>query len=151
MQSGPEDRAEQDGPAGAEGIRSTLARILGVIPGMLRDEAALAKAEVSRAGRDAAIGLAQLLAAVIIAFVALITLAATAVLALIAFGLSPVVAALVVGVVLLLIALALVQMALRLLSPKNLTPRRTIDNVRRDMETLKALGRSHDRADHLED
>lgn len=131
-----------------EGFALVVMRILAVVSGMLRDEAALAKAEVSRAARDAAIGMAQMVVALILVFVALIVLAGAAVLGLIAFGLSPVVAALVVGVALLLVALALVQMAIRLLSPKNLTPRRTIANVRRDLETLKALGRPHDRSDH---
>ena len=142
---------ETDEARGGDGFAVILSRIFAAGAGLMRDEAALAKAEVSRAAKDAALGLGQMLVAVILAFVALIVLAAAAVLGLVAVGVSPFVAALVVGFGLLLIALALVQMALRLLSPKNLTPRRTLDNLRRDMETLKALGRSDDRADHRED
>lgn len=137
------DRGPHQGeaPRSDEGFIAVFLRISSAACGLIRDEAALAKAEVSRAAKDAVMGIAQLVVALILVFVALIVLAGAMVLALVAFGLSPVIAALVVGVVLLLIALALVQMALRLLSPKNLTPHRTIENLRRDMETLKALGR----------
>lgn len=150
MQEQDAQAREDAGPSSAndprkdEGFALTIMRIVSAISGLLRDEVTLAKAEVSRAARDAAIGMAQMVVALILAFVALIVLAGAAVLGLIAIGLSPVVSALVVGVALLLVALALVQMAMRLLSPKNLTPHRTIENVRRDLETIKALGRPHD-------
>lgn len=137
------------GPAAGEsdGFLALLARIVDLVARILRGEAALARAEAKRALRDAAFGIAQVIVAAILGFIGLFVLAAAAVLGLVALGLAPALAALAVGVALLLAAAGVLQYALRLLSPRNLVPRRSIDSLRRDVETFRNAVKSDGTSD----
>lgn len=106
---------------------------------LLRGELALARAEAKRSLSDAASGLGKLVIAAILAITALNVLAGAAVAALVAVGLAPVWASVLVGVGLLLLAFAILQIAVAQLKPENLAPKRVMANLRHDAETLKSM------------
>jgi len=103
---------------------------------LVRGEVALAKAEVAQNIKNAGLGIALLVGAVVLVFVALNVL----VLALVA-ALSSIMpagwASLLVGVVLLAIAGLLAMRGLNALKPENIAPSRTLANVQADAQTIK--------------
>ena len=103
---------------------------------LVRGEVALAKAEVAQNIKNAGLGAALLVGAVVLVFVALNVL----VLALVA-ALGELIgagwAALVVGIVLLAIAGILAMRGLNALKPENIAPSRTVRNVQADAQTIK--------------
>lgn len=106
---------------------------------LLRGELALARAEAKRSLGDAVSGVGKLAIAAILAVTALNVLAGAAVAALVAAGLAPIWASVLVGVGLLLLAFAIVQIASAQLKPSNLAPKRVMANLRHDTETLKSM------------
>ena len=106
---------------------------------LLRGELALARAEAKRSLGDAVSGVGKLAIAAILAVTALNVLAGAAVAALVAGGLAPIWASVLVGVGLLLLAFAIVQIASAQLKPSNLAPKRVMANLRHDTETLKSM------------
>ena len=103
---------------------------------LVRGEVALAKAEVAQNIKSAGLGIALLVGAVVLVFVALNVL----VLALVA-ALSSIMpagwASLLVGVVLLAVAGLLAMRGLNALKPENIAPSRTLANVQADAQAIK--------------
>jgi nucleoside permease NupC len=115
---------------------SLLSDAINQLTRLVRGEVALAKAEVAQNIKNAGVGAALLVGAVVLVFVALNVL----VLALVA-ALGELIgagwAALVVGIVLLAIAGILAMRGLNALKPENLAPSRTVRNVQADAQTIK--------------
>jgi nucleoside permease NupC len=115
---------------------SLLSDAINQLTRLVRGEVALAKAEVAQNIKNAGLGAALLVGAVVLVFVALNVL----VLALVA-ALGELIgagwAALVVGIVLLAIAGILAMRGLNALKPENLAPSRTVRNVQADAQTIK--------------
>ena len=103
---------------------------------LVRGEVALAKAEVAQNVKNAGLGIALLVGAVVLVFVALNVL----VVALVA-ALSSIMpagwASLLVGVVLLAVAGLLAMRGLNALKPENIAPSRTLANVQADAQAIK--------------
>jgi Putative Actinobacterial Holin-X, holin superfamily III len=123
----------------ARGPGALMADVLAGIARLVRGEIALARAEAGLRLHAARQAIVQAIIAVVLGLTALNVLAAAAVAAVIALGLKPAWAALVVGGVLLLLALVLAQRASRLIRTVGTAPSRAADNVRRDMETLQTM------------
>ncbi|WP_227272123.1 phage holin family protein [Roseobacter weihaiensis] len=104
---------------------------------LLRSELALAKKEMGQKASRAAAGIAMVLIGFLLVLAALDVLAAAAVAAIVAAGLPVSVASLIVAAVALTLAAVLFLVGKAWLNPKNLTPDRSIKNVRRDIETIK--------------
>jgi Putative Actinobacterial Holin-X, holin superfamily III len=81
------------------------------------------------------------LAPVVLGITAINVLAGAAVAAVVELGLAPIWAAVLVGVVLLLLALGFAQQAARLLREAGAKPRRSMTSVKRDVETLQTMVR----------
>jgi len=103
---------------------------------LVKQEVSLARAEAEEKFDQVQTGLIAVVSGLLIAFVALIVLVQALVVALGNF-MPQSVAALLVGVVLAIIAFVAVKTGQDNLSPKNLKPRRTLNAVRQDAETLK--------------
>lgn len=107
---------------------------------LIADEAALARAEISRNLSRAGRGIVLVAGAALVALVALNTLAGALVAVLAAQGLAPWVAALIVAVGLLVVAAVAALAGKSRLSGEALMPRRTFDNLQRDFDHLKEAG-----------
>ncbi len=130
---------QPDRPA-AEASAGLLGDIVTGFARLLRGELALARAEAKRSLGEATAAMAKLVLAVIFGITAVNVLAGAAVAGLVALGLAPIWASVLVGCGLLLLAYALVQIALPQLKPSNLVPTRTMANLRQDAETLTSMG-----------
>lgn len=106
---------------------------------LVRGEFALATAEAKRSLNDAKGALVKLVVAAVLGITALNVLAGAAIAALVAAGLAPIWATLVVGIALLVVVYALVQSGLSQIKPSNLAPKRIMANLRQDAETLKSM------------
>lgn len=106
---------------------------------LVQGELALAQAEAKRGLRDVAKALAIAALAGIFGITALNALSVAAVAALVHLGLSPAWASVTVGLGLLVIGAGLMLYARHLLTPANLAPNRSFQNLRRDAETLKTV------------
>lgn len=127
---------EGRGPGPGTALTQIFADVIEALMRLMRGEIALARAEMSRAIGDLGRACAQLAIAGILALVALNVLAGAVVAGLVAAGLSPIWAQVVVGGVLALLALGFLQYGLSLLRRADLTPHRSLDNLRRDAEAL---------------
>lgn len=116
-----------------------VADLIAGISRLVRGELALAKAEAKRSVNDAIGAIIAAVVAVVLVIISLNLLAAAAVAGLVALGLPPVWATIIVGAVLLVIAVGLVLYAKAKLSPDNLAPKRSVANLRRDAETFKSM------------
>ena len=99
----------------------------------------MATAEAKRSLTDAKGALIKLVVAAVLGITALNVLAGAAIAALVALGLAPIWATLVVGIALLVVVYALVQSGLSQIKPSNLAPKRIMANLRQDAETLKSM------------
>ena len=113
---------------------------------LVRGEVALAKAEVAQNLRNAAVGVGLIVGAVVLSLVALNVLAG-ALVAAIAPWTGPGWAALIVGVLILVVAALLALRGLASLKPENLAPSRTLRNVQADAQAIKE-NVSHDHHQH---
>lgn len=104
---------------------------------LVRGEVALVRAEVDEKLHRALSGVWLVVAAVIFALVSLNVLSAALVAAVAAMGLATGWAALIVGVVFLVLALAFWMAGAKALKPETLTPDRTARNLQRDATTIK--------------
>lgn len=104
---------------------------------LVRGEVALVRAEVDEKLHRVLSGVWLVVAAVIFALVSLNVLSAALVAAVAAMGLATGWAALIVGVVFLVLALAFWMAGAKALKPDALTPDRTARNLRRDATTIK--------------
>lgn len=116
-----------------------LSDVVSGVARLIRGELALARAEAKRSLGDATSALAKLVIAAILGITALNVLSDAAVAGLVALGLSPLWASVAVGVGLLLLAFALMQIGSAQLKPSNLAPKRMMANLRQDAETLKTM------------
>lgn len=116
-----------------------LSDVVSGVARLIRGELALARAEAKRSLGDATSALAKLVIAAILGITALNVLSGAAVAGLVALGLSPLWASVAVGVGLLLLAFALMQIGSAQLKPSNLAPKRMMANLRQDAETLKTM------------
>ena len=116
---------------------SLVSDALNQISRLIRGEVALARAEVEENIRSAGAGIGMVVAGLVIALTALNVLAAALVAAVAEMGLEEGWAALIVGVLLAVVAAILASSGAKKLSPGSLAPSRTVENLRRDAETLK--------------
>lgn len=119
------------------GLGGLIAETLSLLLHLVRGEFSLAQAEIATSMRQAGIGLALMIVAVVLMVASINLLAAALVAGLVHAGLAPVWATLAVGIVLLLVAFILVSIARRALRPSALVPRRALQGLQRDLETLK--------------
>lgn len=127
---GPENSG---GPSAAHIVSEALNNISSLI----RNEIALARAEVSQNVNRAAVALGLIVGAVVIALVALNVLAAALVAGLTEAGIDAGWSALIVGVAFGVIAFAMAAKGTNDLKLSSLAPTRTAENVKRDAQTLK--------------
>ncbi|WP_210528390.1 phage holin family protein [Rubellimicrobium arenae] len=115
---------------------SLLSDAINQLTRLVRGEVALAKAEVAQNIRNAGLGVGLLVGALVLALVALHVLAAALVAAL-SNWIGPGWAALLVGVVILVVAVILALRGLNALKPENLAPSRTVRSVQADAQAIK--------------
>ncbi|MFW8594450.1 phage holin family protein [Cribrihabitans neustonicus] len=127
---------ETDG-SGGPSAANILTDALNNISSLIRNELALARAEVSDNINRAAIALGMIVGAVVIALVALNVLAAALVAGLTEAGIDAGWSALIVGVLFGVIAFAMAAKGTNDLKLSSLAPTRTAENVKRDAQTLK--------------
>ena len=129
----------RDEPENTRGITTLLGDTVTHMTNLVRNEIALAKAEVRHGASKAASAVVLLIAAVVIAVCALnvLTLALVALIA--SFGIATGWASLIVGVVYLLVVWILVAKAKSNLKPENLAPRRTARTAREDIQAIKEV------------
>lgn len=120
-------------------LGTLLSEALQHLSNLLRGEFALARAEIEEKAHSAAFGLGLIFAGMVVAQTALNVMAAALVASIAEKGIPAGWSALGVGVVLALIAFLIVMNGMAALKPVNLAPRRTMANVRRDVETLKEV------------
>ncbi len=125
--------------SGEIGFRALIRAIADALGRIGRGEVALARAEAGRIAGDIGKGVAFAVVAAILALTGAGVLAAAAVLGLVALGLPGWGAALAVAIGFVLVALGLLQQARHLLALRNLTPRRSLDSLRRDISTLRTV------------
>ena len=108
---------------------------------LFRKELMLFRAEMNEKATQATNAGVMLGAAAVLGIVGLIFLAGTVMLGLIAAGLAPVWAALIVGAVLSVIALVMAMSGKNKLKPSNLAPHRTADALSKDARLAKETTR----------
>lgn len=118
-----------------ESAASLLSRLLSDFTALLRNEIALAKAELAEAATSAKLGLVGLAVAAALLLAGFLTLLAAIVLGL-AEVMEPWLAALIVGVALTLVGVLLLQSAKKKFQPSNLDMSRTRTAVRSDAEVI---------------
>ncbi|WP_238371293.1 phage holin family protein [Heliomarina baculiformis] len=129
MTSTDHDRTESTGSLFSEAITH--------VSSLVRSEVDLARAEVDQNLRRALSAIGMLVAAVVAALVALNVMAAAVVTGLTEAGVDAVWAALIVGVVLGLIAAALIAKGSKDLKLSSLAPTRTVENIKRDANAIQ--------------
>lgn len=116
---------------------SLLADAMRYLSDILRGEIAMARSEIATSIRSATVGLAMLAAALVFAITALNLLSAALVDALIAAGLRPGWAAVLVGLGFAILAAAFAWKGSVAFRHSGLIPRRTVRNLAKDVETLR--------------
>lgn len=139
--NGPSGSPSPD-PAAAAGIGGLLGGLFAGLAQLFRHEIALAKAEAGASLGRLKTGLILLAIALILALVALNVAATTAIAALVWAGVGPVLSPALVTLAGLGLAALCLWAALRRLSARSLTPRRTIAALRENGETLVNMVKS---------
>lgn len=121
----------------AKSTSSLLADAATHVSGLFRKEIDLAKAELSESVNRAGVAIGLIVGAVVVLLVALNVLSAAIVAGLTEAGIEAGWAALIVGVVYLVIAAIMVRKGTNDLKAANLAPTRTAESVRRDAQALK--------------
>jgi Putative Actinobacterial Holin-X, holin superfamily III len=119
------------------GTLSLLADITAGLGRLVKGELLLARAEAAEGLKAAGAGLAKIAVAAILALVGLNALAGAAVASLAAAGLGPAWAAVIVGLGLCLVALALAMAGRAALRPRGLLPDRALRGLRRDADAVR--------------
>lgn len=112
-----------------------LRRLTDELATLLRQELALATAEISRSMRVMLAGTASLAVGGAVLFTGILAMLAAAVLGL-ATVLHPWLAALVIGAAVAVIGIVLVSVGIRSLDPSSLKPARTTESLRRDRDVI---------------
>ncbi|MBW3096341.1 phage holin family protein [Pseudohoeflea coraliihabitans] len=107
------------------------------VSSLVRKEIDLARAEVNENLHSAGVAVGLIIGAVVVALTALNVLSAALVAALAELGLGAGWAALIVGVVLAVVAYAMMKKGANDLKLRNLAPSRTVKNVKRDASAAK--------------
>lgn len=119
----------------AQSAFGLLRRLTDELTTLLRQELALAGAEVSRSMRIMLGGAAALAAGGAVLFTGILAMLAAAVLGL-ATVLQPWLAALVIGAAVTVIGIVLVSLGVRSFDPSTLKPSRTAESLRRDTDVI---------------
>lgn len=131
----------RDAQPAANGDRESLSafgllrRLTDELSTLLRQELALATAEISRSMRVMLSGAASLAVGGAVLYTGLLAMLAAAVLGL-ATVLQPWLAALVIGAAVAIIGIVLVSLGIRSLDPSTLKPSRTTESLRRDKDVI---------------
>lgn len=104
---------------------------------LFRKEIMLARAEMNEKVNQVTSAAGMLVGALVLGLVGLIYLAAAAALGIVAAGLNPIWAVLIVGGVLALIALMMASSGKKKLNARNLAPHRTVDSLSKDARLAK--------------
>ena len=121
----------------APGVFHAVGETIGRATELIQIEFRLAKAELAEKAAKAGAGLALVLVGAVLLTAALFLLLQAIVLGLIAAGLSPVAATLLVSVVVIAIGLAFVMTGRKQLSAEALIPDRTLNDIKRDTILVK--------------
>lgn len=120
-----------------------LSDALSHVSSLVRNEVDLARAEVSENATKAAVAVGVLVGGVVISLAALNVLTAALVAALTEAGIPAGWSALIVGVALAVVAIAMITKGMNDLKATSLAPTRTAKNVKRDAEALKETYNEH--------
>jgi len=123
-------------------VTETLAEVMAGMLRLIRGEVALARAEAAASAHLAASALVQLTVAAILIVAGITCFAATTILGMIALGLAPIWATLLVGALLTLLGCGYGQHARSLLLDATRGARRPARNLQQDLETLQTMGKS---------
>lgn len=123
-------------------LRSLIAGILTEARALLRTELQLARRELSDNAARAGSGLVLFALAALVALVGLGALATAAILGVAALGMAYHWAALIVAAVCLLAALAMALIGKARLSTATLAPKRTLKQVKSDIDAVKEMARA---------
>jgi Putative Actinobacterial Holin-X, holin superfamily III len=104
---------------------------------LFRKEIELARAETSEKVSQAAFAAGSIAAGAMLALAALIVLLHALVIALTELGLAPALAALIVGGVVAIVAIALIYKGMKDLKARSLAPTRTVESLRQDAHMVK--------------
>jgi hypothetical protein len=126
-------------PADNRSVSELLSDAVNQLTALMRNEVQLARAEVSAKISMAAVGLAMILGSVAIVIAALVLILMALAAWLVEGGLSPSLANLLAGVLGGVIAAGLAWSGVSRLKPRNLTPRRTLDQLHRDALAAKEI------------
>ena len=126
------------GPSERESATTLLSEVVSGVGRLVRGELMLAQAEATQGIKAATAGLVKIAAAAIIALVGLNILAGAAVAAVAATGIGPAWAALIVGIGLCVLALALAMSGRAALRLRGLWPKRALRGLQRDAEAVRA-------------
>ena len=118
-------------------ITDLLGDLSGNVSTLMRKEIQLARAETSEKVGQAMGAVGAILGGAVLALGALIVLLQALVIALTNAGIPAGWSALIVGVIVAVIAYALIQKGASDLKARNLTPERTFDSLKQDAQTLK--------------
>jgi hypothetical protein len=113
-----------------------LRRLMNELATLVRQEIALATAEMTRAARTLLASATSVAIGGAVLYAGLLALLAAAILGL-ANVMQPWLAALIVGVAVVVIGLVMVQRGLKTLNPEQLKPTHTAESLRRDKEVLE--------------
>ncbi|UWQ24204.1 phage holin family protein [Leisingera aquaemixtae] len=125
------------GPGGSPNAASIVSEALNNISSLIRNELALARAEVGENMNRAAVALGLIVGGVVVALTALNVLAAALSAGLTEAGMDPGWAALLVGVAFAAIAFGMIAKGTSDLKLSSLAPTRTAENVKRDAQSIK--------------
>jgi hypothetical protein len=137
MTPGNRDASPGQGPG------AMMADVLANMSRLVQGEIALAKAEAAERLHAARQAMVQVIVAVVLGITAAIVLAGSAVAALVALGLAPHWAAVIVGSALLILALGVAQHAARQFREAGAPSRRMARSLRHSVETLKTMVKSN--------
>ena len=118
-------------------VPELLSDLSGNVSTLMRKEIQLARAETSEKIGQATVSVGSILGGAILALAALIVLLQALVIALTNAGIPAGWSALIVGVIVAVIAYALIQKGTSDLKANNLAPERTIDSLKQNAQTLK--------------
>ena len=119
-----------------ESTRSLLGQLADEVTTLLRKEIALARAELSDALSQAKTGATSLALGGAVAFAGFLVLLAAAVIGL-SYVVEPWLAALIVGVIVLIIGFAMLQSGKKKLEPSAFKPERTQESLRKDKDMVQ--------------
>jgi len=106
---------------------------------LVKQEVRLAKAEMSEKASRFARGGASTATGAMVAYVGALAISAAVILGLVAAGVSPWLAALLVGITFAVIGWLMLQQGLKLFKDTSLVPRRTVESLKDDVQLAKEL------------